>query len=207
MTHVAPARHWQHSLQRLKDGNQRFQQQNMNHILQHNLDAMLQGQAPHAAIVSCSDSRVSPDIIFDCSLGDLFIIQNAGNVCDASVLGSIQYAVQTLEIPLIVVIGHTGCGAVSAAYEGATLEGPLKQLVACISPHLLEHSLQASIEHHALQTAEMIAQALLPHQAQIIPELKIIAGLYHLDSGAVEWLEHSSTEQDLHSFNGTALNI
>lgn len=207
MMHVAPARHWQHSLQLLKDGNQRFQQQKMNHILQHNLHAMLQGQSPHATIVSCSDSRVSPDIIFDCSLGDLFIIQNAGNVCDASVLGSIQYAVQSLEIPLIVVMGHTGCGAVSAAYEGATLEGPLKQLVAGISPHLSEHSLQASIEQHALQTADTIAQALLPHQAQIIPELKIVAGLYHLDSGAVKWLEHTSTEQDLQSFNRTVLDI
>jgi carbonic anhydrase len=110
MMHVAPARHWQHSLQLLKDGNQRFQQQKMNHILQHNLHAMLQGQSPHAAIVSCSDSRVSPDIIFDCSLGDLFIIQNAGNVCDASVFGSIQYAVQSLEIPLIVVMGAEGTG-------------------------------------------------------------------------------------------------
>ncbi len=200
-------RTWQESLTILKDGNGRFIQNKMNNVLHHDLQTLSEAQDPYAVILCCSDSRVSPDIIFDCSLGDLFIIQNAGNVCDASVLGSIQYAVQSLEIPLIVVMGHTGCGAVSAAYEGATLEGPLKQLVACISPHLSEHSLQASIEQHALQTADMIAQALLPHQAQIIPELKIVAGLYHLDSGAVEWLEHTSTEQDLQSFNRTVLDI
>lgn len=157
---MSEVRSWQRSLHLLKKGNLRFAQQKMKKILHHDLAELVQGQQPYAVILFCSDSRVSPDIIFDCSLGDLFIIQNAGNICDASVLGSIQYAVQVLKIPLIAVIGHTECGAVSAAHGNADLSGPLQQLVSQIQPH----------------------------QAKIEPEVNIIAGLYHLDSGSVEWL-------------------
>ena len=185
---MSEVRCWQLSLHFLQKGNLRFAQQKMKKILHHDLAELVQGQQPYAVILSCSDSRVSPDIIFDCSLGDLFIIQNAGNICDASVLGSIQYAVQVLKIPLIAVIGHTECGAVSAAHGNADLSGPLQQLVSQIQPHLLQGDVIHSIEHHAVQTAKTIEQALQPHQAKIEPEVNIIAGLYHLDSGSVEWL-------------------
>ena len=85
---------WQTSLQVLKDGNQRFIQQKINPVSHHNLQDWVGGQHPYAVVLCCSVSRVSPDIIFDCSLGDIFIVQNAGNVCDTSVMGSIQYAIQ-----------------------------------------------------------------------------------------------------------------
>ena len=104
---------WQESLAVLKNGNKRFIQNKMHDILQHDLKLFSETQNPHTVILCCSDSRVSPDIIFDQSLGNLFVIQNAGNVSDTSVLGSIQYAIQHLKTPLIIVLGHTCCGAVT----------------------------------------------------------------------------------------------
>ena len=113
---------WQESLAVLKNGNKRFIQNKMHDILQHDLKLLSETQNPHTVILCCSDSRVSPDIIFDQSLGNLFVIQNAGNVSDTSVLGSIQYAIQHLKTPLIIVLGHTCCGAVTASHQNKKIK-------------------------------------------------------------------------------------
>jgi len=80
------------------------------------------GQRPHAALFGCSDSRLAAEIIFDKGLGDLFVIRNAGQVVSDSVVGSIEYAVEILKVPLIVVLGHDECGAVSAAIDGTRVD-------------------------------------------------------------------------------------
>lgn len=184
---------WQISLQVLKDGNQRFIQQKMNHVLHHNLQDLVEGQHPYAVVLCCSDSRVSPDIIFDCSLGDIFIIQNAGNVCDTSVMGSIQYAIQFLETPLVVILGHSDCGAVTAAHGHQVMKGPLQSIVSFIDGHIVEGNVIDSIENHTRKTAGIIQTALDQHQDKIIQNVKVLAALYHLDTGEIQW-ENIETE-------------
>ncbi|WP_243073530.1 carbonic anhydrase [Microbacterium sp. SS28] len=82
------------------------------------------GQTPRAAVFGCSDSRLAAEIIFDKGLGDLFVVRNAGQVMSASVIGSLEYAVAVLDVPLIVILGHDACGAVRAAVDSTSLEAP-----------------------------------------------------------------------------------
>jgi carbonic anhydrase len=110
------------ALARLKAGNERFRGEHLKHpdqglVRVHELEA---GQHPYAIIVSCSDSRVPPEIVFDEGLGDLFVVREAGHVADAATLGSVEYAVEHLHAHLVVVLGHEHCGAVAAASEVIT---------------------------------------------------------------------------------------
>lgn len=182
-------RTWQESLAVLKNGNSRFIQNKVNKILHHDLELLSEAQNPYAVILCCSDSRVSPDIIFDRSLGDLFIIQNAGNVCDTSVFGSIQYAIQFLKTPLIIVLGHTGCGAVTAAHNHKRMKGPLQSIVSLIDKHIVDGSLLDSTENHTLETAKTLSTALNPHQDKFEQELKVIPAIYNISSGYISWMD------------------
>jgi carbonic anhydrase len=130
------------ALQSLKDGNRRFVEGTLNRITDHD-DALRQdlstGQSPTAVVVSCSDSRVAPSVVFDQRLGDLFTIRVAGNVTPLEVVGSIEYAVSQLGTRLVVVVGHTGCGAVAATLDeieqpSAALTPALRALIDRIRP-------------------------------------------------------------------------
>ncbi|WP_399546544.1 carbonic anhydrase [uncultured Microbacterium sp.] len=88
------------------------------------------GQRPRAALFGCSDSRLSAEIIFDKGLGDLFVVRNAGQVISDSVVGSLEYAVAVLEVPLIIVLGHDACGAVNAAIDSVAIDAP------ALPPHI-----------------------------------------------------------------------
>jgi carbonic anhydrase len=117
---------WQAAQRFLREGNQRFQynqpiQRDTNEQDRHILK---EGQNPFAVVVTCSDSRVAPEIYFDQKLGDIFVIRNAGNIADATTLGSIEYAVEHLKAPLVVVVGHSKCGAVTAAFQQARQTAP-----------------------------------------------------------------------------------
>lgn len=181
---------WQESLTVLKEGNGRFIQNKMNHVLHHDLQLLSESQHPLAVILCCSDSRVSPDIIFDQSLGSLFIIQNAGNVSDTSVLGSIQYAIQHLKTPLIIVLGHTCCGAVTAAHENKKMNGPLQNIIAQIDENIiLNGNAEDSIKNHTLATARTLNKALEKHQAKIEQETQVIPAIYDIASGYISWLD------------------
>lgn len=92
------------------------------------------GQQPLALIVGCSDSRVPPEVIFDRGIGDLFVVRTAGNVLDDVGLGSVEYGVEHLEIPLVIVLGHEGCGAVGAAVAGGAVHGCLQAVLEKIEP-------------------------------------------------------------------------
>lgn len=107
------------ALGRLKDGNTRFVKEQMKHPHQNKVRRMklVNGQHPFAVVICCSDSRVTPEVIFDQGLGDIFVIRNAGNVIDDHVLGSIEYAVYHLGVNLVIVLGHESCGAVGAAMK------------------------------------------------------------------------------------------
>ena len=183
-------RTWQESLTILKDGNGRFIQNKMNNVLHHDLQTLSGAQDPYAVILCCSDSRVSPDIIFDQSLGNLFVIQNAGNVNDTSVLGSIQYAIQHLKTPLIIVLGHTCCGAVTAAHQNKKMKGPLKDLITQIDENLvLNGNVEDSIKNHTLATARSLNAALEKHQAKIEQDARVIPAVYDITSGYISWMD------------------
>ncbi|HOF88372.1 MAG TPA: carbonic anhydrase [Armatimonadota bacterium] len=120
----------------LADGNARFVQGKSTHPngSKTRLVETAAGQHPFAVVLTCADSRVSPELIFDRGIGDLFVVRTAGNVIDPVVIGSIEYAVEHLHAPRIIVMGHTRCGAVQAAAEQAHAEGSIGVVVACITP-------------------------------------------------------------------------
>lgn len=180
---------WQESLAVLKNGNKRFIQNKMHDILQHDLKLLSETQNPHTVILCCSDSRVSPDIIFDQSLGNLFVIQNAGNVSDTSVLGSIQYAIQHLKTPLIIVLGHTCCGAVTASHQNKKIKGPLQDLMTFIDDNIiLDGTIEDSIKNHTLVTAKKLNEALNLHQSKIEQDTQVIPAIYDISNGHIAWL-------------------
>jgi carbonic anhydrase len=117
-----PAKVW-HEMQR---GNERFIAGEPLHPRQNveTRHSLASGQRPRAALFGCSDSRLAAEIIFDKGLGDLFVVRNAGQVISDSVIGSLEYAVAVLEVPLIVVLGHDACGAVAAAIESTRFDAP-----------------------------------------------------------------------------------
>ncbi len=119
------------ALAALLEGNRRFVANAPQHPHQgkSRVQETQNAQHPFAVVVSCSDSRVSPEIIFDEGIGDLFAIRTAGNLVGALELGSIEYAVEHLHVPLVVVLGHTECGAVKAFVEGAECHGYVRQIV------------------------------------------------------------------------------
>ena len=126
------------ALQRLLDGNRRYviHQHGASPLANRNLRLRTaRRQTPFAVVLACSDSRVPPELIFDQRLGDLFVVRVAGNVVDPVVLGSVEYAVLNLGTPLVLVLGHTKCGAVTAALDpGKVPEGNLGAIVEAIRP-------------------------------------------------------------------------
>lgn len=152
------------------------------------------GQNPHAEILSCSDSRVPPEIIFDQGLGDLFVVRVAGNVATEVELGSLEYGAEHLHVPLLVVLGHQHCGAVTAAVEGNNASGHINALIKLLSPavekgrampgDLVDNSVKANVEMVVKQLgADPILRELV-HEGK----LRIVGSVYSLDSGAVTWL-------------------
>lgn len=177
----------QQALDLLKEGNNRFISGALTPkddytTLREQLTA---GQHPFAVVLCCSDSRVAPEIIFDQKIGDLFVIRNAGNIVDEEVLGSIEYAVEHLGSPLVVVMGHASCGAVTATYHGSDLPGHIIDIASRIKPSL---DGSCCIDDNARRHAQRMAQ--LIEEDEIIHHVgaKVVAAFYDLQSGKVEWL-------------------
>jgi len=153
------------------------------------------GQNPHAQILSCSDSRVPPELIFDQGLGDLFIVRVAGNVAGDTELGSLEYGAEHLHIPLLVVLGHQRCGAVTAAVEGGEVPGHIAALVDLLRPAVENsHGLQGDAVENAVKTnVELVVKQLrtsTPILAELVSQgkLKVVGAVYSLDTGKVTWL-------------------
>ncbi len=146
-------------------------------------------------ILTCADSRLSPEIIFDQGIGDLFVVRNAGNLVDDLVLGSIEYAVEHLHAPLIVVLGHTKCGAVSAAVAGGEAPGHIKNIVASLSPAVdMAKKKPGDQVDNAVRIAAKLSAAALAQNEPILGELvkagkiKVLAARYDIATGQVEFL-------------------
>jgi carbonic anhydrase len=150
-----------------------------------------QAQHPFAIIVACADSRTGPELVFDQNLGDLFVVRTAGNLIDDHALGTIEYGVAALGARLIVVLGHTRCGAVKAALDSDQAPGHIDSLVRDIQPAVKAakgkpgDALAATITENArLVAAQIKAQAALGDLAK---DVQIVFAVYDLDTGKVEW--------------------
>jgi carbonic anhydrase len=158
---------------------------------------LAKGQTPIAVVFGCSDSRVSPEILFHARLGDLFVVRGAGHTVDAASLGSIEYGAQHLKCPLIVVLGHSGCGAVSAAAsvvtDNAEFEGAVEDVLLPILPAVLRARasgandlVDASVRLNVAQVVKRLKAA--PSFSTLINagQLKIVGGYYDLTTGKVD---------------------
>jgi len=188
---------WAMSL--LLEGNVRFASGRSTHPHQdaQRRAATANGQSPFAVIITCSDSRVPPEVLFDRGIGDLFVIRTAGNVVDDIALGSIEYAVAHLGVSLIMVLGHTGCGAVKAALDGVDEAGHISAVLDAIKPavdqaraaetaadeSLLDAAAKANVRNvvKQLETCEPVLRAHVDDEV-----LLVVGGYYDLESGRVD---------------------
>ena len=189
---LTPAMAWT----RMMDGNRRFfagQSANPNQSIQ-TRETLAAGQDPFATVFGCSDSRVGAEIIFDQGLGDLFVVRTAGHIVDAGVLGSLEYAVGVLDIPLIVVVAHSSCGAIRATLKAVEQRempsGFLREVVEHIAPSVLTTG--------ALESASVddVGRAHLEHTVELLTErstlireriedgrLGVVGAMYMLSEG------------------------
>ncbi len=193
------------ALKKLMTGNKRFVQSEIRHhslTIKETRAKLVQGQKPYAIILSCSDSRVPPEIVFDETLGQLFVVRVAGNVVDPVVLGSIEYAVTHLGSSLIMVLGHEGCGAVTAAMEATgETEGNISAILDVIMPAVHDKRnttegknrpdrVEAAIDRNIdLQAENLTSQSAIIKDYVGRGKVKIVKGKYHLHHGEVTLLE------------------
>jgi carbonic anhydrase len=187
----------------LKEGNERFvagKPAHPNQSVEHRA-SLAAGQTPTAVIFGCADSRVAAELIFDQGLGDMFVVRTAGQTIDTAVLGSIEYAVTVLDVPLIIVLGHDSCGAVNAAIgaidDGAVPGGFVRDVVERVAPSILmgrRDGLSRVDEFEERHVRETVAQ--LVSRSSAIAErvnagtLALVGVTYHLADGRAALVDH-----------------
>lgn len=196
------------AIEALKDGNARFfsGQATRPEADANQRRAQIMGQTPFAAVLACSDSRVPVEIVFDQGLGDLFVVRVAGNVVGETGLGTLEYATEHLDVHLIVVMGHEGCGAVSSAMlpDEALAAEPenLRRLIARIQPSVRglppirdkkARMREAVLSNVRYQVAALREQPVI-QAAEARGQIRVIGGFYEIGSGAVDFL---TEEEDL----------
>ncbi len=182
------------ALQCLLDGNKRFMSGKLEHPnhCEESRRGLVDGQDPLAVVLTCADSRVPPVDVFDQGLGDIFVVRVAGNIINDHILGSIEYAVAHLHTPLVMVMGHSSCGAVSAVAQGVKLDGHIASLTPSIDAALKKtkglegHWTNNAAKMLARTTAKKIAES-EPIIADLVQEgrVLVVATYYDLESGEV----------------------
>jgi carbonic anhydrase len=190
------------AIQALKDGNLRFVSGNvLNQDFKAQIEATAGGQQPFAGILSCLDSRVPPEIVFDQGIGDVFVGRVAGNIEDVNMIGSFEFAGELVGVKLLVVMGHTSCSAVAGACAGAEL-GNLTALLGDIKPAVelvkagIEEGEMCSAEHvdHMAETNvrrtidDIRAASPVLVSLEEAGKLKIVGAMYDISNGVVTWL-------------------
>lgn len=162
---------------------------------------LARGQAPFCAYVTCSDSRVPPELLFGRGLGELFIVRNAGNTIDLVAMGSIEYAVAVLGVPLVVVMGHESCGAVKAAMDvvasNARFSNAINKMIEPIIPAVLEARGDAgdptanAVKQNVRRVTRMLREEADPLmlKRQAAGKLKVVGAYYQLDTGMVDFFD------------------
>lgn len=185
------------ALQKLIEGNKRFtlSKQSRPNQNKERRQELAKGQKPFAVIVGCSDSRVPPEIIFDQGLGDLFVIRVAGNIVDDVALGSIEYAVDHLGTQLIVVLGHSKCGAVTAALQGGTPHGHVGNIMEAIKPAIdVAKDLPGNLTDNTIKANARLVASQIQSSQPILSELAhldriaIVSAYYDIENGEVHIL-------------------
>jgi carbonic anhydrase len=190
-------------LAKLKEGNARFSGGSVTHPncdpTRRSLTAS-QGQQPFVTVLSCSDSRVPVELLFDTGIGDVFVIRVAGNVADSDEIGSMEYGVDHLGTPLLLVLGHTKCGAVTATVQEAVVHGHIPGLIDKIEPAvekakaanpslgrdaLVDEAIKANI-WQAIEDTLRESETLRKHA--IAGKVKVVGALYDIEKGTVTWL-------------------
>jgi len=194
----APVEEPSDPLARLMQGNARFVADEPTHwsAVAARRTEVAQTQRPFAIILGCSDSRAAPEQVFDRTVGDLFVVRVAGNVVDDVGLGSIEYAADHLHVPLLVVMGHERCGAVSAAVEGGAPHGHVEAIVKRIAPAVADARKQpGDLVDNAVRANVRDVVAAIRKQSHSLADLehegklKIVGARYDLDTGEVTILE------------------
>ena len=192
-----------HVLQMLKEGNTRFVSHDREYPNQdhHRRKEIHASQEPFATILTCSDSRAPAEHIFDAGLGDLFVVRVAGNVCTTGTIATIEFGVSALHTPLVVVMGHTNCGAVDAVLSKKEMIGSIPELLQEIAPAVsdtntrypnlcyadrLYHAVEINIHHTIAMLYEKSGYISNQIQSGL---LKVIGALYDLASGRVNWFD------------------
>lgn len=195
------------TLRRLIEGNERFVrgEAHLSGVPRETVAELARGQQPFATILGCSDSRVPPEWVFDVGLGELFVVRVAGNVLSPEVAGSLQYAGVHLRTPLLVVLGHEGCGAINAAletkYQGTQQRSRIQVLVDSILPALdgldltlppLERQARA-VENNVRWTVRTIMES--PEGQARVAEgrVKVVGAIYEIETGRVRILDAAIT--------------
>ncbi|GGH13407.1 carbonic anhydrase [Silvibacterium dinghuense] len=183
------------ALKELMDGNARFVEGRLTsfeHDLQILKSHTVDKQEPFAALLSCADSRVPVELIFDQSIGHLFVTRVAGNMATPEIIGSLEYGAAVLGTKVILVLGHASCGAVKATMQGKAVPGQISSLFPHIQPAVDKagHDLEMAIAENARIQATLLREA-SPVLAEMVREdhLKIVAGTYDLGTGRVTLLE------------------
>jgi carbonic anhydrase len=187
------------SLKLLLDGNQRFVAGKLEHPNQtpERRTAVAKGQHPFAAVLACSDSRTPPEIIFDRGLGDIFTVRVAGNVADKVVIESLDYSVKHLGVRVVMVLGHRRCGAVIAAVEGheGTADQDVGPMLTELRPAVAESkNMPGDPVENAVRENVLLVMKNLESSAELSAmvksgALKIVGGIYDLDTGKIEMLK------------------
>jgi carbonic anhydrase len=193
----------QEAIRLLQEGNSRFAigwPQRPNQQPERRTETSRTGQHPIAGVISCSDSRVPPEILFDRGIGDLFVVRVAGNVAGVSEIGSMEYAVEHLGIPLVVVMGHSQCGAVTAVAANQQVSGSIAELAKKIVPavektkkafpELTGNALVEEASHaNILRTIEdLFRHSLVIRHAVTEGFVEVVAAFYDINDGKVTWM-------------------
>ena len=199
MPNTSPLTAWK----ALREGNERFVAGKAEHPSQsiEHRASLAAAQKPTAIVFGCSDSRVAAEIIFDQGLGDMFVVRTAGHVIDSAVLGSIEYGVAVLGVPLIVVLGHDSCGAVgatiSALDQGSVPDGYIRDVVERVTPSILmgrRDGLTRVDEFEARHVTEtgkqLLSRSTVINQAVLAGDVAIVGLTYHLSDGQVQLRDH-----------------
>ena len=201
LTGLAYAGAGEDSLSKLQDGNRRFTscEPAQKDVCDNRRQELTKGQHPFATVLSCSDSRVSPEILFDEGLGDVFIVRDAGNIVDPTTLGSIEYGAEHLHTPLLVILGHESCGAVQAALDAkGKPEGNIGAIIKKIMPAVKtakkakksrDETLNLAVQENVKNTYKDIMKSKIIRELVHEGKLKIVAAEYYLGTGKVELID------------------
>ena len=190
-TYLTPALAWR----RLREGNERFVNGETSHPTQDasRRSSLVEDQHPFAVIFGCSDSRLAAEIIFDVGLGDVFVVRTAGQVIDDAVLGSLEYSIGVLGVPLIVILGHDSCGAVSATKSavetGQMPAGFIRDLVERITPSVL-----TSLRNEQTDVNDMVVEHVKQTSERLVDSSRVISDAIGSGKAAVIGLSYSLAE-------------